>query len=259
MPPRRARTLSALPALAVVATLGLAGCGAAGDPPTVLAGRRRHARDPDPVARPRRTSSTSVDNPWLPLLPGAEWVYESSEGETITVTVTDRTREVAGVTTTVVRDVVTDEDGEVVEETDDWFAQDRAGNVWYFGEDTVEYGGRDGVDRTPPGRGRPASTAPRPGSRCWPGPAAATATSRSTPRARPRTGRRCWSWTRRSTWGTTPATGLLVTEDTTPLEPGLVEQKYYARGTGLVFEETTSRGHAGRRSWSGSPPARAAR
>ena len=84
-----------------------------------------------------------IDNPWLPLLPGAEWVYESTEGETITVTVTDRTREVAGVTTTVVRDVVTDEDGEVVEETDDWFAQDRAGNVWYFGEDTVEYGGPD--------------------------------------------------------------------------------------------------------------------
>ena len=99
-----------------------------------------------------------IDNPWLPLLPGAEWVYESTEGETITVTVTERTREVAGVTTTVVRDVVTDEDGEVVEETDDWFAQDRAGNVWYFGEDTVEYGGRTAVDRTPRGRGRPAST-----------------------------------------------------------------------------------------------------
>ena len=128
-----------------LATLGLAGCGAAGAPDG-LAGRGRHARDADPVPRPGDFVE-QVDNPWLPLLPGAEWVYESSEGETITVTVTDRTREVAGVTTTVVRDVVTDEDGEVVEETDDWFAQDRAGNVWYFGEDTVEYGG--------PGRRRP--------------------------------------------------------------------------------------------------------
>ncbi len=79
-----------------------------------------------------------IDNPWLPLVPGSEWVYESvgTDPETITVTVTDETREVQGVTTTVVHDVVTGPDGEVIEDTFDWYAQDTAGNVWYFGEAT---------------------------------------------------------------------------------------------------------------------------
>ena len=55
------------------------------------------------------------------------------------VTVTKRTKRIAnGVEARVVRDVVT-EDGEPVEVTDDWYAQDREGNVWYLGEETAEY------------------------------------------------------------------------------------------------------------------------
>jgi hypothetical protein len=52
--------------------------------------------------------------------------------------VTDRTKEILGVATTVVKDVVK-VDGELAELTYDWYAQDRDGNVWYFGEDTAEY------------------------------------------------------------------------------------------------------------------------
>ena len=44
-----------------------------------------------------------------------------------------------GVDTIVVHDVVTNEDGDVVEDTYDWYAQDAAGNVWYFGEDTTSF------------------------------------------------------------------------------------------------------------------------
>ena len=257
MPPRRARTLSALPALAVVATLGLAGCGAAGDPPTVSPAGVDMLEVPTPSPDPGDFVE-QVDNPWLPLLPGAEWVYESSEGETITVTVTDRTREVAGVTATVVRDVVTDEDGEVVEETDDWFAQDRAGNVWYFGEDTVEYGG--------PGRRRPDT------SGSWEA-GVDGAEAGIAMLARPRRGdgyeqeHAPGEAEDRATVLELDASldlehdswaGLLVTEETTPLEPGLVEQKYYARGTGLVFEETTS-GGTGEAELVGFTPGAAAR
>ena len=57
------------------------------------------------------------------------------------MTVTDQTRVVAGVPTTVVHDEVRDADGELVEDTFDWYAQDAAGNVWYFGEDTTAYDG----------------------------------------------------------------------------------------------------------------------
>ena len=82
-----------------------------------------------------------IDNEYMPFEPGNSWRLEgeTDEGREVDViTVTDDTREVMGVTTTVVRDVVTI-NGELAEKTWDWFAQDRAGNVWYFGEDTAEY------------------------------------------------------------------------------------------------------------------------
>ena len=77
------------------------------------------------------------------------------------MTVSDDTREVAGVITTVVHDVVKDATGAVIEDTYDWYAQDARGNVWYFGEDTTAF--EDG-SRAPKAPGRQASTAPRPDS-----------------------------------------------------------------------------------------------
>ena len=65
--------------------------------------------------------------------------------ETITVEVLDERRDVMDVETIVVHDVVTI-DGEVIEDTYDWYAQDADGNVWYFGEDTTAY--EDGVAST---------------------------------------------------------------------------------------------------------------
>ena len=83
----------------------------------------------------------TIDNPYLPLIPGSSWVYEGIEdGETerIEVVVTDDRRDVMGISAVVVRDTVS-EDGEVIEDTYDWFAQDGDGNVWYLGEDSREY------------------------------------------------------------------------------------------------------------------------
>jgi hypothetical protein len=70
-------------------------------------------------------------------------VYRETDAEgkeqKVVVTVTNRTKTVAaGVKTRVVRDVVT-KDGQPVEVTDDWYAQDECGNVWYLGEDTTEF------------------------------------------------------------------------------------------------------------------------
>ncbi len=81
--------------------------------------------------------SGPINNPYLPLIPGSWWRYEG-DGEEILVEVTDETKEIMGVTCTVVRDRVY-EDGEIVEDTFDWFAQDDDGNVWYFGELSQEY------------------------------------------------------------------------------------------------------------------------
>ena len=97
--------------------------------------------------------------------------------------------------------------------------------------------GHHGVRRAaapdPRARGRPASTVPRPGWRCRPTRASATATPRSTLPAWPRTRPRCWrSHATRDGAGGHLRRRLLETEDTTPLEPGLVEQTFYARGRG---------------------------
>lgn len=82
--------------------------------------------------------TTKIDNPFLSYRPGTTFISEKkSEGEVISVTVTDETRVVDGVTCVVVHDIVT-QNGFVIEDTYDWYAQDKDGNVWYFGEETYE-------------------------------------------------------------------------------------------------------------------------
>ena len=78
-----------------------------------------------------------VTNPYFPLEPGTTFHY-ASQSEDIDVTVTHDTKTILGVVCTVVHDVVR-EDGEITEDTFDWYAQDRDGNVWYFGEDTKAF------------------------------------------------------------------------------------------------------------------------
>jgi hypothetical protein len=81
----------------------------------------------------------NVDNPLYPLPVGAKWVFESPD-EIITVSVMkDTYLTAAGVECAVVHDQAKDKQGQVTEDTLDYFAQDREGNVWYFGEKTAEY------------------------------------------------------------------------------------------------------------------------
>jgi hypothetical protein len=83
-----------------------------------------------------------IDNPYFPLKPGTTFVYRGTSKaggiEQDEVQVTSQTKPIQGVMTTVVRDEVK-VDGVTTELTFDWFAQDDAGNVWYFGEDSTEF------------------------------------------------------------------------------------------------------------------------
>jgi hypothetical protein len=84
--------------------------------------------------------STDVNNPYFTLTPGTTYTYKGKdrEGTEINkVMVTDRTRKVMGVTVREVWDRVWLND-QLIEETYDWYAQDKDGNVWYFGEDSKE-------------------------------------------------------------------------------------------------------------------------
>ena len=137
--PRRARTLLGVAALAV-AVIGLvpasAGAGAAASCqlPRFGPGRSYHPRI-DPA-----DFSPDVTNPWFPLTPGRTLVYTGTkDGQKALnlVATTSRTKKIDGVTTRVVEDRLYLSN--VLEErTSDYYAQDRCGNVWYFGEDTAE-------------------------------------------------------------------------------------------------------------------------
>ena len=107
--------------------------------------------------------STRIDNPWWPMRPGSHWVYRETAPDgtrqRVAVTVTNRTKLIAnGVRARVVRDVVT-ADGKPVEKTDDWYAQDRAGNIWYLGEHTTEF--KNGKPVSTRGHSRRGWTAPK--------------------------------------------------------------------------------------------------
>jgi len=96
--------------------------------------------------------STNIDNPYWPMSPGSKWVYRETDTvgtrEKVVVEVTDKTRMIAnGVEARVVRDTVT-EHGVPVEVTDDWYAQDSEGNIWYLGEYVTNYENGEVVDHS---------------------------------------------------------------------------------------------------------------
>ncbi len=135
---RRWTRVLAVLAVAALVVSPVSACGDDGDQEAVI--DPGDGGDYAPVVDPAAFVET-IDNPYLPLIPGSRWVYEGIEdGETerIEVVVTDDRRDVMGISAVVVRDTVS-EDGEVIEDTYDWFAQDGDGNVWYLGEDSREY------------------------------------------------------------------------------------------------------------------------
>jgi hypothetical protein len=122
--------------LALLLTSGLVACGEDSGGTKLPHGSEKVTLDPADF-------TTEIDNPYMPLRPGSRWVYRETDTEggkqKVVVTVTDKTKAIAnGVKARVVRDVVS-ENGRPVEITDDWYAQDSDGNVWYLGEDTAEY------------------------------------------------------------------------------------------------------------------------
>ena len=156
----------------------------------------------------------------------------------VVVTVTDQTKMIEGIRATVVRDVVS-EDGEVVEDTFDWFAQDKWGNVWYLGEATKEYDGAEvstagsweaGVDGALAGVIVPAD--PEPGLAYRQEYYAGEAEDEAV----------VLSLDEQAEVPQGSYEGVLMTKDLNPLEPDLLEHKFYAKGVGPVLAITVSGG-----------------
>jgi hypothetical protein len=185
----------------------------------------------------------TIDNPYLPLRPGTTRVYEGvSEGEreVTEVTTTNRTKEVMGVTTTVVRDRVF-VGGELVEDTFDWYAQDRFGNVWYFGEASRDYEGGEVVSTK--GSWEAGVDGAQPGVVMLGDPAVGDAYRQEFYQGEAEDTARVLAL-RESVavpYGSYP--DVVVTEDRNPLEPKILEHKFYARGVGVVLERLVEGGH----------------
>jgi hypothetical protein len=130
--------------LATVPLLALAtACGGDGAETTQAGPGADLPQGSEPVELDPAEFTTEIDNRYWPMEPGTQWTYRELDEEgkevLVVVTVTSETKKIAnGVTARVVRDTVT-EDGELIEDTFDWYAQDAEGNVWYLGEDTAEF------------------------------------------------------------------------------------------------------------------------
>jgi hypothetical protein len=194
-------------------------------------------RGSEPVNLNPADFTTRIDNPYWPMRKGSRWVYRETDSEgtrqRVVVTVTRRTKMIAnGVRARVVRDVVT-EDGKPVEVTDDYYAQDTAGNIWYLGEATTEFeNGKPtstegsfeaGVDGAQAGIIMPAK--PRVGLAYREEYYAGHAEDKA----------RIVSLREQAEVPFGHFRRVLMTRNTNPLAPKSVEFKFYARGVGPVL------------------------
>ena len=200
----------------------------------------------EPVELAPQDFSAEIDNPYWPMKPGTRWTYRESEGGeelTVVVIVTGDTKKLAnGITARVVRDTVT-QDGDIVEDTFDWYAQDADGNVWYMGEDTAEFengkvSSREGsweagVDGALPGVIMPAD--PEPGMKY----------RQEYYEGEAEDNGEVLSLDEMAEVPFGHFTDLLLTKDTIAIEPDVLEYKLYAKGIGPVLVLGVS-GGAGR-------------
>jgi hypothetical protein len=190
----------------------------------------------EPVTLDPAQFTTRIDNRWWPMTPGSRWIYRETDGQGAThrveVTVTDQTTTISGIQARVVHDVVT-EDGQLVEDTYDWYAQDAIGNIWYLGEDTKEY--ENGKVSSTEGSWQAGVDGAQPGILLLADPKRAMEYRQEYYRGQAEDAARVLSLDMRAKVPAGFFDPVLVTRDYTPLEPDLVEHKFYAPGVGPVL------------------------
>jgi hypothetical protein len=222
---------------AVLAALLLTGCVGSSSTSTI----ERSKRPYEPRIRPADFGGP-VDNPYFPLVPGSRWIYDGTQGngtERTVVEVTRDTKAILGVTTVVVHDTVSTA-GAVKEDTFDWYAQDRKGNVWYFGEDTKEY--ESGVVINTEGSWEAGVDGAKAGIIMKARPRSGAAYRQEHYRGHAEDFAQVLSKVESVTVPAGSYHDVLKTKEFTPLEPNLVEHKYYGRGVGVLREVTVKGG-----------------
>jgi hypothetical protein len=228
----------------IAAAMAIAACGGDDDDDSAQSAADGLPQGSEPVEIDPADFTTEIDNRYWPMTPGSRWVYRETDSEgteqRVVVTVTDRTKQIAnGVEARVVRDIVS-EDGQPVEVTDDWYAQDSAGNIWYMGEDTAEYENgkvvtragsfEAGVDGAQPGIIMPAE------------PEEGLAFRQEYYEGEAEDEGEIVALGEQAEVPAGHFTDVLMTRDTNPLEPKVLEFKFYAPGVGPVLAVSVSGG-----------------
>ena len=180
-----------------------------------------------------------VDNPLFPLLPGTTFVYRGvKDGKTArdVVTVTHATRTIQGVRSTAVADRLYLA-GRLEERTTDWYAQDRRGNVWYFGEATAELD-RAGHVTSTEGSWLAGRNGAKAGIYMTARPTVGQSRLQEYYKGHAEDHFAVVSLRARVSVPYTTSNRALLTKEWTPLEPGTLDHKYYVRGIGNVKEVT---------------------
>ncbi len=190
----------------------------------------------DPHLPPPSRFSTAIDNPYFPLPVGRTLVYrgvEDGKKELDRMQVTRRTKNIAGITATVVSDNVYEPPPKLLEKTFDYYAQDDRGNVWYLGEDTREFLSGGKVDRS--GSWLTGRDGAKPGL-----------IMEADPRVPDSYRQECLSGEAEDLGWVVGRGGpehLLRTLEFSPLEPSIVERKVYRPRVGVISEHQLSGGH----------------
>jgi hypothetical protein len=179
----------------------------------------------------------NVDNPYLPLRPGTTLLYRGTKnGKSALdiVAITSTTKVINGVTTRVVEDRLL-LNGNLEERTRDYYAQDNAGNVWYFGEDTAELDQHQSVTSTE-GSFHAGVDGAQPGVFMTADPEVGRKFRQEWSEGHAEDQFRVMSLSSPVTVPYGSYRNALLTHETTALEHGVLDKKYYVRGIGEVEE-----------------------
>jgi hypothetical protein len=221
----------------ITKTVTLGGTTTESAPPKLPVGSEPFETDPSEF-------TTQIDNPYWPMKPGSRWIFRETDAEgsvsKVVVTVLDKTKMIAnGVEARVVHDQVT-EDGQIKEDTFDWYAQDSDGNLWYLGEDTAEY--ENGKLKTKEGSWEAGVDGALAGIIMPAKPQVGMTYREEYYKGHAEDGA--------SIVGTNALvkvpygrfTGGIQTRNFSGIEPDVIEEKIYAKGVGVVLEITVSGG-----------------
>ena len=218
----------AAPLIAALAVALAAGCGS--------------TQTKSPPAK-RAGFTANVTNPWFPLRPGSVYRYrgiKDGEPSREVMTVTRKTKTIDGAACVVVSDLLYIR-GKLEERTSDYYTQDAKGNVWYFGEQTAELDANGKVKSTS-GTWTAGVDGAKPGIFMFAHPSPGRSARQEYLQGEAEDHFQVLSMTVSAAVPFKSFRGAMLTKEWTPLEPGVIDHKYYVRGIGTVLEQTVKGG-----------------